>query len=49
MGRIHRIRGEKGGVGKSLMARLLAQYCIDHELPFVGFDTDKSHRALLRF
>ena len=49
MGRIHWIGGEKGGVGKSLMARLLAQYCIDHELPFVGFDTDKSHGALLRF
>ncbi len=49
MGRIHWRGGEKGGVGKSLMARLLAQYCIDHELPFVGFDTDKSHGALLRF
>ncbi|MDY0331500.1 MAG: mobilization protein [Thiomonas sp.] len=46
---IHWVGGEKGGVGKSLMARLLAQYCIDHELPFVGFDTDKSHGALMRF
>jgi len=46
---IHLIGGEKGGVGKSVVARLLAQYLIDHEIPFVGFDTDKSHGALLRF
>ena len=46
---IHFIGGEKGGVGKSLMARLLAQYMIDHELTFLGFDTDRSHGALMRF
>ena len=46
---IHFIGGEKGGVGKSLMARLLAQYFIDHQQPFLGFDTDRSHGALLRF
>jgi hypothetical protein len=46
---IHFIGGEKGGVGKSVMARLLAQYCIDHQLPFSGFDTDRSHGALMRF
>lgn len=46
---IHLIGGEKGGVGKSLMARLLAQYFIDHEMPFLGFDTDRSHGALMRF
>jgi hypothetical protein len=49
MAKIHFIGGEKGGVGKSLVARLLAQYLIDHELPFIGFDTDRSHGALLRF
>jgi len=49
MATIHLIGGEKGGVGKSVVARLLAQYMIDHELPFVGFDTDKSHGSLLRF
>ena len=49
MSQIHFIGGEKGGVGKSLVARLLAQYCIDRELPFVAFDTDRSHGALLRF
>src|SRR5687767_1308445 len=30
MANIHLIGGEKGGVGKSLVSRLLAQYFIDH-------------------
>jgi hypothetical protein len=47
--KIHLIGGEKGGVGKSMVSRLLAQYFIDQQLPFVGFDTDRSHGALLRF
>jgi hypothetical protein len=46
---VHLIGGEKGGVGKSVVARLLAQYFIDRELPFLGFDSDRSHGALLRF
>jgi hypothetical protein len=49
MTHIHLIGGEKGGVGKSLVARLLAQYFIDHSIPFIGFDTDRTHGALLRF
>ncbi len=49
MASIHFIGGEKGGVGKSLTARVLAQYCIDRQIPFIGFDTDRSHGALLRF
>jgi hypothetical protein len=49
MSKLHFIGGEKGGVGKSLVARILAQYMIDHETPFLGFDTDQSHGALLRF
>ncbi|WP_341318645.1 mobilization protein [Paraburkholderia sp. IMGN_8] len=49
MSHIHFIGGEKGGVGKSLVARVLAQHFIDRSMPFVGFDTDKSHGALLRF
>ena len=49
MSTIHFIGGEKGGVGKSLVSRLLAQYLIDHNLPFLGFDSDRSHGALLRF
>ena len=32
-----------------MVARLLAQYFIDHEMPFIGFDTDRSHGSLLRF
>ncbi len=47
--KVHLIGGEKGGVGKSMMSRLLAQYFIDHHLPFVGFDTDRSHGSLMRF
>jgi hypothetical protein len=49
MTNIHLVGGEKGGVGKSLVARLLAQYMIDNNLPFIGFDSDRSHGALLRF
>jgi len=47
--KIHLIGGEKGGVGKSMLSRLLAQYFIDQQMPFVGFDTDRSHGSLLRF
>jgi hypothetical protein len=49
MTNIHLIGGEKGGVGKSMVARVLAQYMIDHSIPFLGFDSDRSHGALLRF
>ena len=49
MSHIHLIGGEKGGVGKSLLARVLAQHFIDRSQPFIGFDTDRSHGALLRY
>jgi cellulose biosynthesis protein BcsQ len=49
MTRLHFIGGEKGGVGKSVVARILAQYFIDRQIPFLGFDTDKSHSSLRRF
>ena len=49
MANIHFIGGEKGGVGKSVVARVVAQYLIDHNTPFLGFDTDRSHGSLLRF
>lgn len=49
MAHIHFIGGEKGGVGKSLVARLLAQHFIDRGQSFAGFDTDRSHGALMRF
>jgi len=49
MSKIHLIGGEKGGVGKSVVARVVAQYLIDKNIPFLGFDTDRSHGSLLRF
>jgi hypothetical protein len=49
MTNIHLIGGEKGGVGKSLLARLMAQYFIDYSMPFIGYDSDRTHGALLRF
>ncbi len=49
MSKIHFIGGEKGGVGKSVVARVVAQYLIDNNMPFLGFDTDRSHGSLLRF
>lgn len=49
MSHIHFTGGEKGGVGKSVLARLLAQFHIDRKLPLRAFDSDRSHGALLRF
>ena len=49
MGTIHFIGGEKGGVGKSFTARLLAQYLVDTHRAMVGFDTDLSHSTFTRF
>jgi hypothetical protein len=31
------------------VARVVAQYLIDNNLPFLGFDTDRSHGSLIRF
>jgi hypothetical protein len=45
---IHFVGGEKGGVGKSLVARLLSQWFIDRSSPFAGVDADPSHATLLR-
>jgi hypothetical protein len=45
---IHFVGGEKGGVGKSLVARLLSQWFIDRSAPFAGVDADPSHATLLR-
>ncbi len=49
MASINFIGGEKGGVGKSVTARVLAQYFIDKGVPFTGFDTDRSHNSFNRF
>ncbi|MDD5480213.1 mobilization protein [Rhodoferax sp.] len=49
MSSLNFIGGEKGGVGKSVVARVLAQYFIDHDQAFMGFDTDRSHTSFTRF
>ncbi|MGB3209338.1 MAG: hypothetical protein WBB19_01400 [Desulforhopalus sp.] len=49
MSNIHFIGGEKGGVGKSMTSRLLAQYLIDAGKPFIGLDSDQSHGSFTRF
>ena len=49
MASLNFIGGEKGGVGKSVTARVLAQYFIDKQRPFTGFDTDRSHTSFTRF
>jgi hypothetical protein len=48
MSQIHFVGGEKGGVGKSVVARLLAQWCVDRSAPFAAVDADASHGTLLR-
>jgi hypothetical protein len=45
---IHFIGGEKGGVGKSVVARVLSQWSLDRSLPFAAADADLSHGSLLR-
>ncbi len=49
MATLNFIGGEKGGVGKSVVSRVLAQYFIDRGYPFTGFDTDRSHTSFTRF
>ena len=49
MSKIHFMGGEKGGVGKSVLSRLLAQYFIDRNVPFKVFDADLSHGAMMRY
>lgn len=49
MNQVHLIGGEKGGVGKSVMSRVFAQYCIDRNIPLRGFDSDRSHGSFMRF
>lgn len=48
MSKIHLVGGEKGGVGKSVVSRMLAQYHIDRQIPLVVFDADLSHGAMMR-
>ncbi len=48
MSTIDFIGGEKGGVGKSVVARLVVQYAIDRGIPFAAVDADASHGTLRR-
>jgi hypothetical protein len=41
--------GEKGGVGKTTTARVLADFYRSHELPFRAFDAEGDQGQLLRF
>jgi hypothetical protein len=43
MAAIHFIDGEKGGVGKSLFARVMVQYCIDNKLVYELVEADQSN------
>jgi hypothetical protein len=49
MSRIHFIGGEKGGVGKSVVARVLAQWFIDKSMPFAAVDGELALGALARY
>lgn len=49
MARIHLIDGEKGGVGKSLFARVMVQYCIDKNQPYILVDADRTNPDVKKF
>ncbi|SDS57997.1 hypothetical protein SAMN05216271_2233 [Halopseudomonas sabulinigri] len=49
MSTIHFVGGEKGGVGKSVLSRLLSQYFLDNGLLYAGFDADQSHATLTHY
>ena len=46
---INLVGGEKGGIGKSVLSRVLVQYHIDKNIPFKAFDGDLSQGALMRY
>lgn len=48
MADVHCFTGEKGGVGKSFVCRAAIQYCLDKEIDFVAFDTDRSNPDVRR-
>lgn len=48
MSHIHFVGGEKGGVGKSVVARVLTQRLLDLNLPLAAADADSSHGTLVR-
>jgi hypothetical protein len=46
---IHFVGGEKGGVGKSMMARLLVHHLLERNISLRAFDADQSNAALIRY
>jgi hypothetical protein len=49
MANIHFIDGEKGGVGKSWVARTMVQFLTDSGISFVGIESDRSNPTLRNF
>jgi hypothetical protein len=47
--RVFLIDGEKGGVGKSVLARTLMDYSLSHTYPVVGIECDRSNQSFLDF
>ncbi|MEM9446991.1 MAG: hypothetical protein AAGA75_00475 [Cyanobacteria bacterium P01_E01_bin.6] len=47
--RIIVVLSDKGGVGKSVFARLLLQYFLDCNRPVIGCDCDRSNQSLLDY
>jgi hypothetical protein len=47
MANINLIDGEKGGVGKSWVARTMLQYLIDNAIPRASIETDRSNPTVL--
>lgn len=48
MATIHLIDGEKGGVGKSFIARTMIQYGLDRSFSFTAVETDRSNPDVSR-
>ena len=44
---INLIDGEKGGVGKSWVARTMLQYLKDRAIPLAGIEADRSNPTVL--
>jgi len=46
---IHYIGGEKGGLGKSFFARIMAQYWLDLKRDMALFDADRTNKTFYRY
>lgn len=48
MSTIHFVGGDKGGVGKSVVARVLVSWCLEQRHPLWAVDADEAHGSLQR-